>query len=148
MEADTRCVSRAAEDDGDLAGVEFFPIGETEDLLVVSGQLFEGHLELLGECHVGLDSIRPRALDSQAVTQRMTALLPTPLICQDPPRDAVEPETLLRSARDLTQSAPRGQEGFRDHVIGVGAAVGPSPRIAQHLIKVLLVEPVKAPPIF
>jgi hypothetical protein len=146
MEANSGCVSGAAEDDGDLTGVELFPVGKAEDLSVVFWQLLEGGLELLGEPPFRWAGIRLRAFDSQTVMKGVTAFLPTALICKDPSSNAVEPKTLFRSAWDLIQAAPCSQKGFCDDVIGVDPDACPPSRIAKYLVEVLLVQRLKAPP--
>jgi hypothetical protein len=143
MHADSRCVPRTAEYLRDFGGIESLPCDEGENLALFGTEARESES---GAAELGCRRRRLglfRALGTNPLGKSVTPTLSALLVREDAPCGPVQPQPPLFTGRQLVEPPPRHEEGLGDD-IGRIVAIGPSERVAEHAVVVLLVKSLEA----
>ncbi len=145
VQPDPGRVARAADDRGDLTGIEPFPAREREDVLVGPGHTAERRREVGRTAVMVGRPVRHREVGPEPVRQCQPAALATPVICQDAPGSAVQPEPGLIARRYLVKAPPGSQECLGQDVgriVGIVGAAQGVPEQGDPVRRVHFLEPV------
>src|SRR2546423_11039870 len=139
MEADTRRVSRASEDAGDLTWVEPFPGRQREQLAILGPQPRERRADVALDARLGAGARRDPRLFAEPARQPEAAPLGSALVREHAPRDPVQPQPRLLAVRNVAEPAPGRRERLCDDIRRV-RRLGSTPCIAENQVVVGLVE--------